>query len=132
MERRSIWSNFFPRRVYRCACLGEILEKCFEKKKLSFLQIHDEVFTFVLEHGLYRVFTAKCGDNLKDLIMSCEKCSSVMVYAQKKFDCTASADFETLRLQLDPEDPEKNFCKYCVKKYLRKSIKYFYYYKFNN
>ena len=64
--------------------------------------------------------------------MSCEKCASVMVYAQKKFDCTAFPDFETLRLQLDPEDPEKNFCKYCVKKYLRKSIKYFYYYKFNN
>lgn len=130
MDRRSIWSNFFPRRVYRCACLGEILEKCYLNDKLSFLEIHDEIFTYVLEHGLYRVFTTKCGEKLEDLILSCEKCASVMVYAQKKFDCTATADFETLTLKLDPEDQEKIFCKYCVKKYLRKSIKYFYYYSF--
>ena len=132
MERRSIWSKFFPRKVYRCACLGEILEKCFLEEKISFLEIHDEIFTYVLEHGLHRVFTAKCGENLKDLIMSCEKCASVMVYAQKKFNCTTQETFETLRLQYDPTDPEEIFCKYCVKKYLRKSIKYFYYYKFNS
>lgn len=105
--------------------MGEILEKCFLNDKLSFLQIHDEVFTYVLEHGLDRVFTAKCGENLKDLIMCCEKCAGVMVYAQKKFDCTATADFETLRLQLDQTDPEKIFCKYCVKKYLRETFFYF-------
>ena len=131
MSQRSSWSMFYPRRVYRCACLGEILEKCFLNDKKSFLEIHDEIFCFVLEHGIQRVFTAKCGENLKDLIMCCEGCASVMVYAKKKYDCTAEASFETLRLQLDPQDPEKIFCKYCVKKYLRKSIQYFYYYKFN-
>ena len=44
---------------------------------------------------------------------------------KKKFDCTAQPSFETLRLQLNPEDFEKTFCKYCVKKYLRETFFYF-------
>ena len=57
------------------------------------------------------VFTAKCGENLKDVIFCCEKCSQ--------------PNFETLCLQLDPEDSEKTFCKNCVKKYLRETFFYF-------
>ena len=109
----------------------KLSKKSFLKGFKSFLQVHDEVFTFVLEHGVHRVFTAKCGENLKDCIFSCEEHSAIMVYGLKKFDCTAQPSFETLRLQMDPEDPEKTFCKYCVKYYLRKTFCYFKGIKFN-
>ena len=122
---REKWSKFNPRFVYRCSCLGDIIEFCYEKNLKSFLQIHDELLTYVLENGLTRIFTAKCGEDLKDVIFSCENCSGIMVFVKKKFDCTARPSFETLRLQLDPEDNEKNFCKYCVKKYLRETFFYF-------
>ena len=128
---RQNWSSFYPRFVFRCPCLQEIVEKCFLKDLKSFLQIHDEVLTFVLEHGIHRVFTAKCGENLKDCILCCEEHAAIMVFGKKKIDCTAEPSFETLRLQMDPCDPEKTFCKYCVKKYLRESICYFYYLQFN-
>ena len=131
MDNRHQWSKFFPKKVYRFPCLGEIIEKCFLEDFKTFLQIHDEVFTYVLKEGIHRVFTPKCSEKLEDLILSCEEHSGIMVFAHKKFDCTAEPSFETLRLQLDDEDPEKTFCKYCVKKYLRKSISYFYYLKFN-
>ena len=122
---REKWSKFIPHFVYRCSCLGDIIQSCYEKNFKSFLQIHDEVLIHVLENGLTRVFTGKCGENLKDIIFCCEECSGIMVFAKKKFDCTAQPSFETLRLQLDPEDHEKIFCKYCVKKYLKETFFYF-------
>ena len=131
MNNREKWSNFKPHFVYRCPCLGEVIEKTFLKDFKSFLQIHDEVFTFVLEHGIHRVFTTKCGENLKDCILCCEEHAGIMVFALKKFDCTAQPSFETLRLQINPEDPEKTFCKYCVKNYLRKTFSYFKCLEFN-
>ena len=131
MNNREKWSTFKPCFVYRCPCLIKVIEKSFLKDCKSFLQIHDEVFTFVLEHGLHRVFTTKCGENLKDCIFCCEEHASIMVYGLKKFDCTAQPSFETLRLQMDSEDLEKTFCKYCVKYYLRKTFCYFKSIKFN-
>ena len=124
MNNREKWSKFYPKFVYRCPCLGEIIQSCYEKDFKSFLQIHDEMLINVLENGLM-VFTAKCGENLKDVIFCCEQCSGIMVFGKKKFDCTVQPGFETLRLQLNPEDPEKNFCKYCVEKYLRETFFYF-------
>ena len=125
MNNREKWSKFNPQFVYRCSCLGDIIQSCYEKDFKSFLQIHDEIFLYVLENGLMRVFTAKCGENLKDVIFCCEECAGIMVFAKKKFDCTAQPSFETLCLQLNPEDHEKTFCKYCVKKYLRETLFYF-------
>ena len=125
MNNREKWSKFYPKFVYRCPCLGEIIQSCYEKDFKSFLQIHDEIFHFVLEKELRPVFTAKCGENLKDVIFCCENCAGIMVFAKKKFDCTAQPSFETLSLQLNPEDQEKTFCKYCVKKYLRETFFYF-------
>ena len=122
---REKWSKFNPHFVYRCSCLGDIIQLCYEKNFKSFLQIHDEIFHYVLENELKPIFTAKCGENLKDVIFCCEHCAGIMVFAKKKFDCTARPSFETLRLQIDPEDLEKNYCKYCVKKYLRETFFYF-------
>ena len=122
MNREKL-SKLNPHFVYRCSCLGDIIQSCYEKDFKSFLQIHDEILIFVLENAPMFVFTAKCGENLKDVIFCCEECAGIMVFAKKKFDCTAQPSFETL--QLDLEDREKTFCKYCVKKYLRETFFYF-------
>ena len=131
MLNREKHANFFPEKVYRCPCLLQVIDQCFENDDNSFVEIHDEVVSFVLENGLPKVYAIKCGENLKDCIFCCEKHVSIMVFAKKKIDCTAEISFETLTINYDDDnDDEKTFCKQCVKKYLRDSVDYFFFKKF--
>ena len=133
MLNRQKHGNFFPEKVYRCPCLMQVIDECFENEQNLFAEIHDEVVSFVLERGLPKVYALKCGEELKDCIFSCEKHASIMVLGKKKIDCTADFSFESLTIYFNEDKDKlvgKTFCKGCVKKYLRDSISYFYFKEF--
>ena len=78
MLNRQKHGNFFPEKVYRCPCLMQVIDECYENEQDSFVEIHDEVASFVLERGLPKVYSLKCGSNLKDCIFCCEKHAAIM------------------------------------------------------
>ena len=133
MLNRQKHGNFFPEKVYRCPCLMQVIDECYENEQDSFVEIHDEVASFVLERGLPKVYLLKCGSNLKDCIFRCEKHAAIMVLGKKKIDCTSEFSFESLTIYFNEDKQNvigKTFCKGCVKKYLRDSICYFYFKEF--
>ena len=84
MLNRQKHGNFFPEKVYRCPCLMQVIDDCFENEQDSFVEIHDEVVSFILKHGLPKVYSLKCGNKLKDCIFCCEKHAAIMVLEKKK------------------------------------------------
>ena len=127
-------SNFFPVKVYRCPCLLSIIEDCYENELNSFVELHDEVWNFVLNNDIGKVFPVKCGEQLKkDCIFCCDKHLSIIIFGKKKFDCTENPSLHNLTLYYN-ENKElcngKTFCKGCRKHYLRESICYFYFKEF--
>ena len=126
-------ANFFPRKVYRCPCLLSVIDECYENDLNSFIEIHDEVVTFTLENGFGKIFSLKCGEDLKDCIFCCHKHLKVIILGKKNYDCTDEISFENLAIYFNENKKTlvgKTFCKGCIKNYLRKSIDYFYFREF--
>ena len=126
-------ANFFPGKVYRCPCLLSVVDDCFENDFNSFVEIHDEVVEFTLENGLGRIFSTKCGSELKDCIFCCHKHLTVIILGRKQYDCTDEISFENLTIYFNEKKDVcigKTFCKGCIKNYLRKSFDYFYFKEF--
>ena len=77
-------SNFFPSKVYRCPCLMAIVNDCYENVLNSFVEIHDEVWNFVLNGGdIGKVFAVKCGENTCNGETYCKGC--IKHYLRKSF-----------------------------------------------
>ena len=89
-------SNFFPVKVYRCPCLLSIIDDCYENELNSIAELHDEVWNFVLNNNVGKVFAVKCGEQLKDCIFCCDKHLSIIIFGKKKFDCTENPSFDNL------------------------------------
>ena len=127
-------SNFFPSKVYRCPCLMAIVNDCYENDLNSFVEIHDEVWNFVLnDSDIGKVFAVKCGENLKDCIFVCEKHLSIIIFGKKQFNCTDEPSFDNVTLFYNEDKKTCNgetYCKGCIKHYLRESICYFYFKEF--
>ena len=126
-------SNFFPKKVYRCPCLLSVIDDCRENDLYSFMEIHDEVVQYTLEEGFGRIFSMKCGEELKDCIFCCHKCLSVIILGKKEYDCTDDISFDNLTIFFNESKTSvvgKTFCKGCIKNYLRKSFDYFYFKEF--
>lgn len=131
---RSKNSNFFPSKVYRCPCLMGIIDFCRENDINSFVEIHDEVWDFVLNDGeIDKVFSVKCGENLKDCIFVCKKHLSIIIFGKKRYNCTDEPSFDNITVYYNEDKKTcngKTFCKGCIKNFLRKSICYFYFEQF--
>ena len=127
-------SNFFPLKVYRCPCLLSVIEDCYQNDLNSYVELHDEVWDFVLDKSdIGKVFAVKCGEKLKDCIFCCEKYLSIIILGKKKFNCTDDQFFDNLTLYYNESNEicnAKTFCKGCIKHYLRESICYFYFKEF--
>ena len=61
-SNRQKYEYFFPRKVYRCACLSHVIQESFDDgnniKKFGFLDVTE----------LHKVFCVKCGNDNKDCI----------------------------------------------------------------
>ena len=80
---RQNYEYFFPSKVYRCACLGEVIDNCFDNGCHSFTEIYDEVSSFSLSNDITRVFSIKCCDFKKDAIFVCDNHLGVVLLAKK-------------------------------------------------
>ena len=122
---------FFPSKVYRCACLGQTVDYCFENDLNPFNEIHDEINSFVLSNGdMDKVFTTKCGENKKDCIFVCQKHLAIVILAKKTYSCTEKPKFDNTTVFYNSVDGNSSttetFCSGCIRYYLRLTFEYFY------
>ena len=127
---RAKYEYFFPAKVFRCACLSEIIQKCHDNGYFSFTEIVDELteHTF-LDNTDSKVFSVKCGELKKDCIFVCEKHLAIVVFAKKHFSCTDVPQATNMAITYDLGKKE-TYCTGCIKHYLQIMYNYFYHINF--
>ena len=123
---------FFPRKVYRCAFLSEVIQKSLDNGDHSLVDILDNIksFNFYDDSLLAeKVFSIKCGDNNKDCIFVCEKHLTIVLIAKRQFVCTQTEKSETATVKYVVGKKE-TYCKGCIKHYLKLMFHYFYFVDF--
>ena len=128
---RSKYEYFFPSKVYRCACLGQIIENCCDNGSYSFTEIVDELthHTF-LDNKDDKVFSVKCGELKKDCIFVCEKHLGIILFAKKRYSCTDVSHSMNTTITYNFGKKE-TYCAGCIKHYLQLMYHYFYYVNFD-
>ena len=67
---RQKYEYFFPRKVYRCACLGAVITSCLYNGIYSLADICDEISKTDCTESK-KVYCAKCGENNNSVVLSC-------------------------------------------------------------
>ena len=128
---RSKCEYFFPSKVFRCACLGEIIENCSQNGLYSFTEIVDEISTYTfLDNDDSKVFALKCGNLKRDCIFVCEKHLGIVLFAKKTFSCTDVPQLTNTTITYNFGKKE-TYCIGCIKHYLQLMYNYFYYVNFD-
>ena len=128
---RMKYEYFFPSKVFRCACLGEIIEKCRDNGLYSFTEIIDEISKFnFIDEDKNKVFVVKCGDESKDCIFTCEKHLGIVLLAKKNFSCT-DIPTETNITVTYCCGKKETYCVGCIRHYLKLMYNYFYFVNFD-
>ena len=127
---REKYEYFFPSNVYRCSCVGDVIQKCLEEDKFTFVDIVDEFN----EHSFFntdsnKVFSIKCGEENKDVLFICENHLAIALFAKKKFWCTEKPSLTNTTLICSGGKTEI-FCKGCIKHYSKSMYVYFYFHDF--
>ena len=131
---RQNYEYFFPSKVYRCACLGEVIDNCFDNGCYSFTEIYDEVSSFSLSNNITKVFSIKCGDFKKDALFVCENHLGIVLFAKKKYSCTEQSTETNTTISYtngDCLDKKETYCTGCIRHYLRLTYYYFYHKNFD-
>ena len=83
---------FFPKKVYRCDCLTEVITSCLTNQVYSLTGICEKVNK--IDGG--KIFCARCGENNQYIVLSCrehsildetEKCCLICIknYLEKNY-----------------------------------------------
>ena len=123
---REKYEYFFPSKVYRCACLAAVIEKCFDEGNYGMVEIVDELnnYTF-LDQNKNKIFSVKCGEENQDCIFICENHLAVVLFAKKESACTDTPSLVNATISYS-SGKKKTFCKGCIKPYLKTMYNYFY------
>ena len=128
---RSKYEYFFPSKVFRCACLGEIIQNCRDHGLYSFTEIVDELSTHTfLDSDGSKIFAVKCGNFNRDCIFVCEKHLGIELFAKKTFSCTDVPQPTNTTITYNFGKKE-TYCVGCIKNYLQLMYDYFYYVNFD-
>ena len=128
---RTKYEYFFPSKVYRCACLGQIIENCRDNGIFSFTDIIDEISTHkFIDDDKNKLFVVKCGEKLKDCIFTCERNLSIILFAKKNFSCTETPT-ETNITVTYLCGRQETYCVGCIRHYLKLMYGYFYFVNFD-
>ena len=123
---------FFPRKVYQCACLFQVIKESFHSGDHSLVEILNNIknFDFFARYyePLVKVFCVTCGDERKDCIFVWEKHLAIVLLAKRKFVCTEIEHEHTAAVEYDGK--KEVYCKGCIKHYLRLMFNYFYFVDF--
>ena len=114
-DRRK-YEYFFPRKVYRCACLGQVITSCLHNGIYALSDIIDEIKQVECDESK-RTFCVKCGQNNADVVFSCANHMSILIIVAMRYNCTEPPN-ET-NVTIDIFDGSKNYCCGCIRKYLR-------------
>ena len=80
---REKYEYFFPSKVYRCVCIADVIQKCFDEGSYSLAEIVDELNNHsFFDEEKKKIFSIKCGDQNKDCILYV-RLVSVLSYLQK-------------------------------------------------
>ena len=124
-DRRK-YEYFFPRKVYRCACLGSVITSCLHDGIYALADICDEISQTQCTKSK-KVYCAKCGKNNQNVVFSCADHMAMLIIAVKRYDCTVLPNKKSVTI--DFYDESKTYCCGCIKKYLQEM---YYYYHFLN
>ena len=128
---RSKYEYFFPSKVYRCACVGHVIKKCYDHGIYSLTDIIDEVSTNnFIEDDKNKLFVVKCGEKSRDCIFVCEKHLSIIIFAKRDFSCTETPSEVNITLRYSC-GKEETYCTGCIRHYLKLMYNYFYFVDFN-
>ena len=127
---RSKYEYFFPSKAYRCACLGELIDKCADNGYFSFTEIVDELtnHTF-LDNDNEEILAVKCGELNRDCIFVCENHLGIVLFAKKTFSCTDNP--QPTNTTITYNTGKETYCVGCIKHYLKSMYHYFYYVNFD-
>ena len=100
------YKNFYPQKVYRCACLARIIGSCLVNEIYSLVDICKKVNETIREE----IYCVKCGENQQNAIFSCTDHMPMVIFAVETSQSTGTISFR---------DETKTYCPICVKKYLQ-------------
>ena len=128
---RSKYEYFFPSKVFRCACLGAIIEKCCDNGNDSLTEIADEISNQTF-HGKdeNKIFSVKCSEQNRDCVFTCENHLGILLFAKKKFSCTDIPSPTNTTITYHTGKKE-TYCVCCIKHYLKLTYHYFYFVNFD-
>ena len=115
------YKNFFPQKVYRCACLGRVIASCLVDEIYSLADICKKVNE---TNNREKIYCVKCGENQQNAIFSCGDHMAMIIFAVKTYN-TQSSDQTTGTISFC--DETKTYCRICVRKYLQEM-----YYRFEH
>ena len=122
---------FFPSKVYRCVCVGNVIQKIFDHGSHSLVEIVDEIDKYsFFDEKKKNIFCIKCGDENKDCIFIREDHLAIVLFAKKKFTCTETPCLVNTTISYCSGKKE-TFCKGCIKHYLKTMYNYFYFVNFD-
>ena len=102
--------DFYPKKVYRCECLADVVACCLIEKTLSFKDICHKANQIEGE----KVYSVKCGQDNCDVVLSCSAHMPMGIFAVRLWANNV------VLIDVD------NFCLKCIKNYLTNN-----YYTFN-
>ena len=121
---RSKYEYFFPRKVYRCACLGQVITHCFHNGIYALSDIIDEIKQIQCEGDeSKRIFCVKCGDNNSDVVFTCTDHITVLIFVAKRYYCTELPNDTNVTINIF--DGDQTYCCGCIWKYLQEMYHYF-------
>ena len=128
---RSKNEYFFPSKVFRCACLGGIIQKCYEEGIFAMVDIADEISRhYFIDEERNKVFVVKCDEQFKDCIFTCEKHLSIIIIAKRKYSCTEIENQTNVTVTYTCNKKEM-YCTGCITHYLKLMLHYFYFVNFD-
>ena len=128
---RAKYEYFFPSKVFRCACLGQIIDNCRDNGLYSFTEIVDELSnqTF-LDNDDSKIFAVKCGELNRDCIFVCKKHLGIVLFAKKTFSCTDNPQPANTTISYN-DGKKETYCIGCIKHNLKLMYNYFYHVNFD-
>ena len=116
---------FFPSKVYRFACLREVIDICYHNGLHSFTKMYDEETEFAYAND-HKVFSVQYGESKKDTIFTCENHLAIILLAKKKYTCTDKPTFTNTTVNYTSSNrKEETYCTGCIRHYLRLTFEYF-------
>ena len=125
---RKKYEYFFPRKVYRCACLGQIITSCLHDGVYALADIIDEI-RCVQPSETKKIFCVKCGLNDQHVVFTCSDHMAILIIVAKRYDCTELPNLKNATVNILNE--EKTFCCGCVRRYLREMYHYYHFINFD-